>query len=80
MSYAIRFEFPDKSLGFDTCYAGIHKGGAGFAPTLKTAELYDTADIAERMLKNAYGGYLARWGKVIQVVNESERPYEVVKR
>lgn len=63
MTYAIRFDFPDLGPPY---YAGMHKGGLGWAPTLKTALLYDDIDVATRMLTNGYGN-LAVHGRVIVV-------------
>lgn len=61
MTYAIRFDYPE-----GTVYAGLHKGAAGWAPTVATALLFDDADKARAMLTNAYG-QSAEWGKVVPV-------------
>ena len=70
MSYAIRFEFPEFPQGH--AYAGEYKGGAGFAPTLKTAWTFDTAEAARRVLRNTYGGSLAKFGCVVETENDRE--------
>lgn len=64
--FAIRFDFPEGGV----VYAGMHKGAAGFAPSLLTAELYDTAEIAERTLANAYGPSSRQYGRVEDVTEE----------
>ena len=60
--YAIRFDYGDGVM----LYAGMHKGAFSWAPTLATANLYDDASTAGRVLKNAYGG-LAKIGQVVEV-------------
>lgn len=61
MVYAIRFDFPE-----GTSYAGVYKDAAGWAPTLKTALLFDRADEALTFLKNAYGES-GKWARVIEI-------------
>ncbi len=61
-TYAIRFDYPEG----DTLYAGLHKGALGWAPTIKSAQLYSSEDEAERFLKNGYGAS-ARYGRVVVV-------------
>ena len=68
MKYAVRFDYPDV-----TFYAGLAKGAFGWAPTLKTALLYDDAESAQRVLKNAYGPSANEWGKVVSVNAEEMR-------
>jgi hypothetical protein len=63
MSYAIRFDYPE---GTEPLFAGMHKGALGWAPTLKTALMYDDADVAARVLENGYGS-TAKFGRVVQV-------------
>lgn len=64
MSFAVRFDFP----GADApCFAGLHKGAWGWAPTLATAELFDTVDAAQRTLDNAYGKNTRLHGRVVTV-------------
>lgn len=61
--FAVRFDFPEAD---GPVYAGAYKGAAGFAPTLLTADLFDTAEIAERFLRNGYGP-AREFGRVIDV-------------
>jgi hypothetical protein len=61
MTYAIQFDFPE-----GVRYAGLYQGALGWAPTLKSAEMYDDPEVALRVLKNGYGS-IAEWGKVIPV-------------
>lgn len=62
MTYAIVFDFPEATL-----YAGRFKDAMGWAPTLKTAELFDTAEAANNMRLNGCGTLGAEWGKVVTV-------------
>lgn len=62
MTFAIRFDLPSG----DSVFAGEHKGGCGFAHTVRTAMLFDDPDAALRMMKNGYG-FIADWGKVVPV-------------
>jgi hypothetical protein len=64
MTYCIQFDFP----GAPVVFAGLVDGNAmGFAPTLKTATLYDDADEAHRFLTNGYGSEINKWGRVMTV-------------
>ncbi len=63
MRYAIEFNFGD-TVAIE--YAGLHKGAMGWAPSLDTAQLYDTREEAERWLCNGYGA-AKRYGRVIEV-------------
>lgn len=60
-TYAIRFDFPEGAV-----YAGMHKGGLGFAPTVATACLFDDSDQALNTLTNGYGP-ARKWGRVVTV-------------
>lgn len=60
-TYTIQFDYPE-----GTCWAGMHKGALGWAPTLATALLFDDADRAKATLDNAYGPS-SEWGRVVQV-------------
>lgn len=62
MSYAIRFDFPELE---QPLFAGKAEGAAGFAPSLRTADLYDDRDVAERVLQNAYGDEVRKLGRVV---------------
>lgn len=64
MTYAIQFDWPEADK---PCFAGLHKGAAGWAPTLKTAMFWDDPDDAARWLVNAYGPNTATYGRVVQV-------------
>lgn len=65
MKYAVAFELSD---GSPIWYAGMTRDNAfGFAPTLATAALYDTEEIAERVRTNAYGKLGEKHGTVIEV-------------
>ena len=64
MRYAIRFVDPDDPGG--AFYAGDYNGAMGFAPTLKTALIYDDEETARRALENGYGT-LRRYGNVIAI-------------
>ena len=46
----------------------MHKGAAGFAPTLASAVLFDDAGHARRFLDNSYGKAISVWGRVIGVI------------
>lgn len=63
MTYAIRFEFPEGG----SVFAGDYQGAAGFAPTLRTAMLFEYEDAADRILTNAYGEQTRKYGRVILV-------------
>lgn len=63
--YAIRFDLPEGG----TFYAGEAKDGLGYAFQLETAILYDTREIAERFLENAYGPSMREYGAVIEVAD-----------
>lgn len=63
VTYAIRFEFPEGPPAF----AGDYKGAAGFAPSLRTAILFEDEDAAHRILTNAYGEQTQKYGRVILV-------------
>lgn len=60
-TYAIQFDYPE-----GTCWAGLHKGAAGWAPTLATALLFDDAEKARAMMLAGYGAS-ADWAKVVPV-------------
>lgn len=64
--FAVRFDFPERE---GPCYAGDYRGAAGFAPTLLTALLFDTAEIAGRFLRNAYGP-AREFARVVDVTKE----------
>jgi hypothetical protein len=64
MSYAIRFDYPEADK---PVFAGMHKGALGWAPTLATANIYDDAEVAARVLENGYGDGTRPWGRVVQV-------------
>lgn len=64
-TYAIAFDFPE-----GTVYAGDYKGAAGWAPTLASAWLFDSAEVALRTMKNAYGAS-ADWARVVIVDRRS---------
>jgi hypothetical protein len=64
VTYAIRFDFPEADFPM---FAGPYKGAAGFAPTLRSAWLYDDADVAARVLANSYGPNLSKFGRVFTV-------------
>ncbi len=64
--FAIRFDFLDQG---DSFYAGMYKGGLGWAPTVKTAMFFDTAEDAARTLENGYGSS-AQYGSVILLGEE----------
>lgn len=68
MTYAIRFDFPE-----GTVYAGLHDGALGFAPTLRTALLFDDADKARDNLVNGYGMATRLWGRVVIVDTVASR-------
>ncbi len=60
--YTIQFDFPGDT---SPCYAGIHKGAAGWAPTLATARFWSDKESAQRWLENGYGATGA-YGTVIK--------------
>lgn len=62
--YVIRFDFPG---GAPVVYAGLHKGAFGWAPSLETAETYESAEAAQRVLENGYGENAAAYGRVMTV-------------
>ena len=63
--YAICFDYDD---GGDPWFAGRAANGTmGWAPSLATAELFDSEDAAERTLKNAYGPASQQCGTVVEV-------------
>jgi hypothetical protein len=74
MTYAIQFNYPEGE-----CYADIHKGAFGWAPTLKTAMSWDDPEDAARVLANAYGGEAAKWGEVIPVPDSWELTKDSLK-
>lgn len=62
-TYAIRFNFPEGEV-----YAGLHKGAAGYAPTLATAMEFDNYGKAQAMLEHAYGPASRNHGEIVLVV------------
>lgn len=60
--YAIQFDFASDWK----CYAGLHKGAFGWAPSLATALTYADRQTAENVLTNAYGK-AAAFGRVVEV-------------
>lgn len=60
-TYAIRFDYPEGPV-----YAGLYKGGLGWAPTIASALMFDDADKARAMAENGYGASAA-WAKVVPV-------------
>jgi hypothetical protein len=64
MGYVIRFDFgPDQIW-----YAGkTADGSLGYAFTVETALVLESAEIAERFRVNGYGGEVAKLGTVIEV-------------
>ena len=63
MTYAIRFDYPEAT---QPVFAGMHKGALGWAPTLKTALMFDDAEDAQRTMENGYGSS-ATYGRVVLV-------------
>jgi hypothetical protein len=61
--YAIQFDFPDTDYPL---FAGLYQGSLGWAPTLTTAKLFDTAEDAARILINGYTA-VRTYGQVIEV-------------
>lgn len=64
MSFAVRFDFPGATT---PCFAGLHKGAWGWAPTLATAELFDTIEAAQNCLDNAYTKNSRLYGRIVTV-------------
>lgn len=62
-TYAIQFDYPE-----GTCWAGLHKGACGWAPSLATALLFDDADKARSLMECGYGNS-AEWGRVVEVAS-----------
>jgi hypothetical protein len=62
VSYAIEFRFPEGVM-----YAGMYMDSFGWAPTLKTALLYDKEEDAQRVVNNAYGKAAAEYAFVVPV-------------
>jgi hypothetical protein len=60
MSYVIEFRYPEGVM-----YAGLHKGALGWAPTLKTALVFNTQDEAQQMVNNGYGKAAADYAFVV---------------
>lgn len=60
--FAIQFRFPEGAI----VYAGwCADGAAGFAPSVKSAMRFETAEDALRTLRNAYGKSLREHGSVV---------------
>jgi len=66
MSYAICFDYPEAD---EPVFAGMHKGGLGWAPTLKTALIFENEEDAARTLENGYGEHTRAYGAVVEVVS-----------
>lgn len=60
-TYAIAFRFPEGGV-----FAGYYKGALGWAPTLKTALLFDNAEDAQRIIRNGYGAQ-EQWAYVVPI-------------
>lgn len=63
--FAIEFRFPELR---NALYAGLTAGAvpaAGFAPTLATAQTFETEDAARTALENCYGRETATFGYVV---------------
>lgn len=67
-TYAIEFRWPEGV----SMYAGLHKGAFGWAPTLKTALLFEDAEKAQNAIRNAYGDHAAQYAHVVPVKAGSE--------
>jgi hypothetical protein len=69
VKYAIRFDFPEAPG--EPVFAGwVEESGGrslGYAPTLKTAALWDEEEIAQRHLQNGYGPSMRECGTVVEV-------------
>lgn len=62
--YVVMFSEP----GGPTVYAGrLGDGALGFAPSLLTAEHYDSEDAAQRHLSCGYGEAMREIGSVVEV-------------
>lgn len=59
-SYVIEFRYPEGVM-----YAGLKDGALGWAPTLKTALIFGSAEEAQRMLGNGYGRSGQDFGYVV---------------
>ncbi len=62
--YTICFDFPEHD---EPVFAGWHKGGLGYAPTLATAARFATEEEAERTLENGYGPAMRECGAVVEI-------------
>lgn len=69
--FAIRFDFPD---GGGPVYAGRINGAYSWASSIETAELYDDAAEAGRVLEDAYGVSARDFGRVVRVSDELAAP------
>ncbi len=66
MTYAIRFDFPEAN---QPLFAGrLRDGGLGWAPTIRTAELFDNAEAALNTLNHGYG-HTALYARVVTVTD-----------
>ena len=70
MSYAIRFDFPERK---DSLWAGWHKDAYGYAPTLASASIFKAKEEAEGVLTTAYGTETASYGTVVKTAKPVRR-------
>lgn len=80
--YAIRFDIEDVVGVRSVFYAGrTPDGGLGFAPSLESAEIWPTEEVAGNFLRNGYGPNMAKVGTIVHVVDGQEtfdvREYDV---
>ncbi len=65
--FVIRFNFTDGAV-----FAGMYKGGMGFAPTTATALHFVDREVAQRNLDNGYGPASGQVAEII-TLKEAER-------
>jgi hypothetical protein len=75
MGYTILFDVPEDEGG--PLYVGLYKDSLGWARTLDTARIYESAEIAQRVLDN---NFHAPEAKAIARVIEVDRPATITTR
>ena len=63
MSYTVCFDFPELT---DPMFAGWARDVLGFAPSLRTAAMFETEEAAQRAL-DGYSANTREWGCVVEV-------------
>ncbi len=66
MTYIIVFDFPD----CDPVYASVEGSAFVFSPKINLAARYASEDVAQSVLRNAYGANADMFGGVCELISE----------